>query len=162
MYTRKNKKNTKKAISIIHKNDSNITGYIKFVNTKRGVKVIYDIKGMEDGLHGFHIHEYGDLHNGCDSAGSHFNPDKNLHSGRKNTHRHVGDLGNLLSKNNKACGYFYDKYISLDYNSKNCIIGRSIVLHENEDDLGKGHNNESKKTGNAGKRIACGVIGITN
>ena len=107
MYTRKNKKNTKKAISIIHKNDSNITGYIKFVNTKRGVKVIYNIKGMEDGLHGFHIHEYGDLHNGCDSAGAHFNPDKNLHSGRKNAHRHVGDLGNLLSENYKACGYFY-------------------------------------------------------
>ena len=53
MYTRKNKKNLKKAISIIHKNDSNITGCVKFVNTKRGVKVIYDIKGMKNLAHTF-------------------------------------------------------------------------------------------------------------
>ena len=59
---------------------------------------------MNDGLHGFHIHENGDLTEGCKSAGSHFNPDKKHHGGLETNHSHIGDLGNIRSKNGLAKG----------------------------------------------------------
>ena len=50
--------------------------------------------------------------------------------------------------------------LSCNPKSKYSIVGRMIIIHEDPDDLGKGDNEESKKTGNAGKRLACGIIGI--
>ena len=71
-----------------------------------------------------------------------------------------GDLGNIIA-NNKGISKmkFDDKLIKL--RGKYSIIGRSVVIHEDEDDLGKGNNAESLITGNAGKRIACAVIGYS-
>lgn len=43
---------------------------------------------------------------------------------------------------------------------KYCITGRMIIVHKDEDDLGKGGDEESLKTDNAGKRLTCGVIGL--
>lgn len=149
-------------ICVLHQNESGVSGIVKFVQVKKRVKVSYEIKGLKDGLHGVHVHEYGDLTDKCNSACSHFNPTNKIHGGRNSKERHIGDLGNIKSKNNLAKGCFYDTQISLDYNSKTCIIGRSIIVHEDRDDLGRGNNEESLKTGNAGKRLACGVIGITN
>ena len=54
---------------------------------------------------------------------------------------------------------FVDKEVKL--RGKYSVIGRSIVIHEDPDDLGKGNHKDSKTTGHAGKRIACGIIGIS-
>ena len=162
MKTRKNKKNFFTAICVIHENKNDVKGVIKFTQKTRKsrVKINYEITGLKDGKHGFHIHEYGDLTDGCMSSCAHFNPFNKNHGGRNSKERHVGDLGNITSKNKLAKGYMYDKEISLNFKSKRCIIGRCVVVHADEDDLGKGGDEESLITGNAGKRVGCGVIGL--
>ncbi|GFO47153.1 superoxide dismutase [Cu-Zn] [Plakobranchus ocellatus] len=73
--------------------------------------------------------------------------------------RHAGDLGNITAGDDGVANVdIADMQIPLIGN--NSIIGRSLVVHEKKDDLGQGGDDESKKTGNAGPRQACGVIGI--
>jgi superoxide dismutase, Cu-Zn family len=75
--------------------------------------------------------------------------------------RHVGDLGNVQTDANGVVTLnIQDKVVSLQ--GENSILGRCLVIHEKADDLGRGDNDESKKTGNAGKRLACGIIGTMN
>jgi len=73
---------------------------------------------------------------------------------------HVGDLGNVQA-NSDGVAEFTIKADRIDLIGDRSIIGRAIVIHENEDDLGKGGDEESLKTGNAGDRLACGVITLT-
>lgn len=116
---------------------------------------------MPEGLHGFHVHTMGDLGDGCKNAKGHFNPEDKTHGGPNDIVRHVGDLGNVKADSSgKVTVNIKDHVISL--NGPHSIIGRAMVLHEKRDDLGKGGNPESKKTGNAGSRIGCGVIGVAS
>lgn len=110
---------------------------------------------------GFHIHETSNFTNGCASTGAHFNPENQTHGGPNDTVRHVGDLGNVQFNRDTGSAeiYIVDSVISLT--GPHSIIGRSLVLHEGTDDLGKGGNEGSLKTGNAGNRYACGAIVIT-
>ena len=113
------------------------------------------ISGLEPGEHGFHIHEYGDLSQGCESAGGHYNPDNVEHGNLQNGH--VGDLGNITA-NEDGIAKFTIKAERVDLIGDRSVVGRAIVVHKDVDDLGKGGDAESLKTGNAGDRLACGVI----
>ena len=134
----------------------NILKYLK--QLKHKLKIEYYIKGMKDGKHGFHVHQIGNFKGDCKKAGSHFNPDKFTHGSRTSHKRHAGDLGNILSKNKIAKGKFTDNRLSLRKNSKYFIGNRSIIVHDLKDDLGKGGDQESLKTGNAGPRLNCAKI----
>lgn len=117
--------------------------------------IVGKITGLAPGEHGFHIHEFGDLSNGCESAGKHYNPDGVDHGDLDEGH--VGDLGNITADENGVADI---KIVAkrIDLAGDRSVVGRAIVIHENRDDLGRGGDEESLKTGNAGDRLACGVI----
>jgi Cu-Zn family superoxide dismutase len=140
-----------------------IKGTVRFIQpptTAPVVSVQVELQGLKkNGVHGFHIHEYGDMSDQCTSMCSHFNPTNSNHGGPHSKIRHVGDLGNLRAdKDGKVKITFTDPLIKLTGTKCN-IIGRGLIIHEDEDDLGMGGDEQSLKTGNAGKRIACAVIG---
>lgn len=147
----------KSAVAVIHGfGDSPAKGVIHFTATGEGVEIVGEISGLKPGKHGFHIHEFGD----CSSAdpkchGGHFNPDKKKHGGPTDLERHVGDLGNITADGRgKARINMTDRLISLS--GPRSIIGRAVIIHAKADDL------KSQPSGDAGDRIAGGVVGIAN
>lgn len=127
---------------------------------KAQVRVTGEIRGLAPGQHGFHIHQFGDTAtDGCLSTGGHFNPSKHNHGAPQDGARHVGDLGNIeAGANGVARIDLIDGVISLK--GPNSIVGRGLVVHAKEDDLGRGAVEESRKTGNAGARVGCGVVAL--
>jgi len=149
----------KRAIVTIAGNGTNsVKGVIYFIETSNGLQINGSISGLSPGRHGFHVHATGDLSGGCASLGAHFNPYNKSHGAPNVTERHVGDLGNVVAN---AAGVaeinFLDKEITLS--GANDIIGRGVIVHQDEDDLGLGGFDDSKSTGHAGARVGCGVIG---
>ncbi|KAL2736463.1 superoxide dismutase Cu-Zn-like [Vespula maculifrons] len=125
-----------------------------------GVKINGTITGLSPGIHGFHVHEKGDLREGCDSAGPHFNPYMVNHGAPNDPLRHVGDLGNIeVGPDGVAQINGMDHYLSLV--GVRGAIGRALVIHAKPDDFGRGGTEESIKTGSAGARLACGIIGFS-
>jgi len=141
-------------------NTSDIVGNTVFTDTPKGVDVKATFSKLPKGKHGFHIHNAGDLRGeGCLGACTHFHvgPPAN-HGSRphptKHIERHVGDLGNIELKTKQANYHYVLKGIKIED-----LWGRSLIVHEDEDDLGLGEEDDSKTTGHSGKRIGCAIIG---
>ncbi|KAI9205382.1 CuZnSOD [Polychytrium aggregatum] len=150
-----------KAVCVV-RGDSTVTGTITFVqeaeNTPTSVEVA--LSGLTPGKHGFHVHQFGDNTNGCISAGGHFNPHGHTHGAPEDAVRHAGDLGNVIAgPDGTVKTVLTDSQVQLL--GPLSVIGRTVVVHADEDDLGKTLHELSKTTGNAGGRLACGVIGIS-
>ncbi len=136
--------------------DSGVTGLVNFWNMENGVRVVGKVTGLTPGKHGFHVHEYGDLRDTATgkSAGGHFNPENAPHGARTAEQRHVGDLGNIEANDQGVAEFdFRDQRIAM--NGGHSILGRGLVVHAKEDDFGQ-------PTGNAGARVAFGVIGVAD
>ena len=144
---------TIKAIATLEHTEDNVEGFVKFKQDPGKATIIKGIiKGLTPGKHGFHIHEFGDLSDGCASAGGHYNPENVDHGDLDKGH--VGDLGNIVADQSGTARF----QIKAERVELSDIVGRAIVIHADEDDLGKGGDDESLKTGNAGDRLGCGVI----
>lgn len=128
-------------------------GTVVLRQTEDGVHLTGEVRGLKPGLHGFHIHEYGDLRGPKGlKAGGHFNPEDTKHGGPGDEEHHMGDLGNIeANKDGVAKIDIKAPWLRLHF-----VLGRALVVHAGEDDL------ETQPTGDAGARAALGVIGIGN
>ncbi|CAI5484783.1 unnamed protein product [Closterium sp. Yama58-4] len=140
---------------------SGVSGTVTFSQEGSGpTEVSASVAGLTPGLHGFHVHKLGDLSNGCMSTGPHFNPAGKTHGAPGDAERHAGDLGNLVA-NESGVATVSLTDLQIPLSGPNSVLGRAVVVHADADDLGRGGVELSKATGNAGGRVACGVIGLS-
>jgi Cu-Zn family superoxide dismutase len=134
-----------------------IEGEVVVSNYRDGVKLLAHFTRLPPGKHGFHIHKAGDLRGeGCQGLCEHYDIGKNAHGGEPGSsyQRHTGDLGNIELKGSKFQKEYYIKGVTTSD-----LWGRSIIVHEDEDDLGRGPFEDSPITGHSGKRIGCAIFG---
>jgi Cu-Zn family superoxide dismutase len=133
--------------------DSTVSGVVTFTVMGDSVQIKGEIKNLTPGKHGFHVHEFGDISAPDGMAtGGHFNPENLKHGGPHATERHVGDLGNIdADKSGIAKIDISDKLVTLQ--GKHSVIGRGLIVHAKADD------EKTQPTGDAGGRVAQGVIG---
>ena len=141
--------------------DSKIKGIVRFTETADNhVEIEVHLTGLKKNYrHGFHVHECGDMSEQCESMCAHFNPYNTTHGGPDSKIRHVGDLGNIQSDQHGNVNHIFKDHMIKLRGTKCNIIGRGLIIHADEDDLGLGGFPDSLTTGHAGKRIACAVIG---
>lgn len=145
-----------KAVAVLHPTQgSKASGKITFTQDGDKVKVVAHIEGLTPNQkHAFHIHQFGDCSapDGA-SAGGHYNPESHSHALPETAQRHAGDLGNVEANANGIAHYEVTITNASIAGVKNPIIGRGVIVHAKPDDGGQ-------PVGNAGARIACGVIGV--
>jgi Cu-Zn family superoxide dismutase len=127
-------------------------GDLRLEQVKEGLRVTGDLTFLPPGDHGFHIHEFGDCSDSGKAAGGHYNPKGKPHGHALKDPKksHPGDMGNLaVTPQGKV-----SVNLTLAKLNLSDVAGRAIIIHEKADDF-------SQPLGNAGARIACGVIALT-
>jgi Cu-Zn family superoxide dismutase len=131
-----------------------VTGTVTFFQTRGGVRVVAVVAGLTPGSHGFHLHQNGDCSapDGS-SAGGHFMASETTHGAPEQPagQRHTGDLGNLEADASGTARYDRTDAL-LTFDGPNALVGRAVIVHASPDDY------TTQPTGNAGARIACGVV----
>ena len=137
-----------------------VVGDVVFRQRRNGVVVIAHFTALPPGKHGFHIHKAGDLRGeGCKAACDHWHKGGPTEHGGPPSHngpRHTGDLGNVEIKENRTD---YKKEYFLRDVTVTELYGRSLIVHADGDDFGKGGHEDSLTTGHSGARLACVIIG---
>jgi Cu-Zn family superoxide dismutase len=132
---------------------STAAGTVKLVQMKDGsVQVTADLTGVPEGVHGFHIHDKGDCGDNGNAAGGHFNPTGMAHGAPTADPHHAGDFGNVTAD---AAGRVHVQFNTRSVTvaaGASSAVGHAVILHGNPDDL------TTQPSGNAGPRIACGVV----
>lgn len=129
-----------------------VNGTLRMIQQGEDLRIVGRIRNLTPGKHGFHIHEFGDLR-GSDgtAAGGHFDPHGHEHGAPGKT-SHVGDLGNITANEEGVASV----NMRVEGLKLHFVLGRSLVVHAGEDDL------TSQPSGDAGPRVAVGVIGVGN
>jgi Cu-Zn family superoxide dismutase len=129
------------------------SGTVRLVQLSDGaVEVTVDLTGVPPGVHGFHVHDKGDCGDNGNAAGGHFNPLGTPHAGPDTSSHHAGDFGNVTADaSGNVSTRFTTRSVTVEPGATSAI-GHAIILHANPDDL------TTQPTGNAGGRIACGVV----
>ena len=147
----------KQAVAVLLPTKGNdVRGVIRFQEQPDGkVRVTGRIRGLEpDSTHGFHVHEFGDMTSADGtSAGGHYDPEGHGHALPPETPRHAGDMGNIEANEEGVAviDQTFDNFTVAGL--ENPIIGRGVVVHAQRD-------NGENPSGNAGKRLATGVVGV--
>ncbi|KAE9143110.1 hypothetical protein PF006_g11839 [Phytophthora fragariae] len=146
-----------KAVCTLYGDDATVYGTLVITQAHEDAKSVItgELKGLTPGKHALHVNVFGD------AQGSVFNPFGKNHGGPEDDERRVGSLGNVeAGEDGSATVHVEDKLVKLI--GPHSVIGRSLVVHEGEDDLGKGGHELSLQNGNAGAVKAHGVVGISS
>ncbi|HZI64468.1 MAG TPA: superoxide dismutase family protein [Thermoanaerobaculia bacterium] len=132
---------------------TNVGGTVTFTQEGDAVRVDARFQGVAAGTHGFHLHETGDC-SAADftSAGAHFNPGAASHGAPTDATRHAGDLGNIEIAADGTGSLSLSTSLLTVAPGPNSAVGKAVILHEKADDF------KTQPTGDAGGRIACGVV----
>jgi Cu-Zn family superoxide dismutase len=131
-------------------------GNVTLTQTPHGVLLSLSVKGLPAGEHAFHVHAVGKCEPPFNSAGGHFNPENKKHGHEAADGPHAGDMPNLhIPASGELTVEVMNTAITLDKGKPNSVFkpdGTAVVIHAGKDDY------KTDPTGNAGGRIACGVI----
>ena len=132
---------------------SPVQGSLQFSEVRGITSVTGNVTGLAPNSHAaFHVHEFGDCSKpDFSSAGSHFNPTHQPHGAWDGPHHHVGDMPQLVADANGTATVSFNSE-SLQLRGPNSIINKAVIVHRDPDDV------NAQPVGNAGPRLACGVI----